>query len=85
MENTVLASSSVATRTPLILHSFPQKKLMHMFTKLSVFGVEMPYLLHFLVEIWMLRFFCGSRTRLSGYRDDALFSEWQRNLVLSLV
>lgn len=33
------------------------EKLMHVFTKLSVFGVEMPDFLHFLVAIWMLRGF----------------------------
>ena len=59
------------------------EKLTYMFTKLSVFGVEMPDLLHFLVAIWMLRVFCVSRTRLSGYKDDALLSEWQRNSVFS--
>lgn len=56
MENSILTSSSVATRTPLVLHSFEQEKLIHMITKLSVFGVKMPNLLRFLVTIWMLNF-----------------------------
>lgn len=57
MENSIFTSSSVATRTPLVLHSFPQEKRTHVFTKLSVFGVKMPNFLHFLVTIWMLNFF----------------------------
>lgn len=57
MENSVFTSSSVATRTPLVLHSFPQERLTHLITQLSVFSVKVPNLLRFLVTIWMLNFF----------------------------
>lgn len=65
-------SNSVATRTPLILHSFPQKKLTHMFTKLSVLSIAIP---DPFIAIRLSGLFHVSWSCLSGCEDDVQFSE----------
>lgn len=67
MENSILTSSSVATRTPLVLHSFPQEKLIHVITKLCVWcqNAKPPLLSCNNLDV---KFYCVCSTQLSDSR-----------------